>query len=136
MSNGSDAGEIYDSEAIQGLLERAVAERGEDFIYPDQSDADSPWRLHAEAGVCRYARADTGEPACIVGLVLSYIGLFDVAKANEGKGIYQFGVELPITAGGLRMLQRAQGTQDSGASWGVALKRALVPSDRYLEDVL
>ena len=48
---------------MKAALERAVEERGADFVYPEE------WR---ETRMCRYRLPD-GRPGCIVGLAMSYL---------------------------------------------------------------
>lgn len=97
------------------LLRAAVAERGEDHVYP-------PERL-AEDGVCMYVIDD--EPACIMGMALSMIDgvTLEALQIWEGEGVDRIIESLfPQTSGEVRSAMRAvQASQDAGATWGDAV---------------
>ncbi len=102
------------------LLEKAVGEKGESYVYP-----------RAQYGGCVNFRYD--EPACIVGHVLSYLGFGPVVDGPNGfrRSIRAGAVRNVIDETGLvttyyaeRALIRAQEVQDSGLSWGEALEAA------------
>jgi hypothetical protein len=105
------------------LLERAVAEKGEDFVYT------SPVR---GSGVCQYID-DSNNPSCIVGHAFKYLsdelGNHDIfAELNEHEGSSAHDIVLPgvtITPKASMVLAIAQDVQDSMEyTWGNALERA------------
>lgn len=105
----------YSSEQFVEAMRKAVAERGEDFVYPIE------WRLAGEQnGICQYTI--DGAPACIVGAALYhmtgkvYEGLNE--SADEVLRTY-FGIanEAVTTAAA-----HAQEAQDANKTWGEALK--------------
>ena len=112
------------------LLERAVTEKGADYVYGKRG------------GACNYER--DGAPSCIVGHVLSYLGLTveqlatldnpDKFYVNEcgypvsaDTGITdiaqllasELGIDLTFPAA--ELLQNAQFDQDNGVPWGTAV---------------
>lgn len=115
------------------LLDKAVEEKGADYVYPalvgmavddyDHPDISySPWR--DKFGRCLYRNSETNEPACIVGKVLSYVNLLDLVA--EGASVLQQGEELLGNFDGDAMiaLVTAQNSQDNGSSWGEAVESA------------
>ena len=110
-------------ENFTAAMRAAVAERGEDFVYPAQGSelAEQGWR--SEQGTCVYVLPD-GSPACLIGLALYKIDPA-LVEGLEGED-----------ATALRLLQRlgvedgrlywaaqvAQQAQDLGETWGDALK--------------
>ena len=127
------------SETID-LLNRAVQERGADWIYPKDA-------LH---GQCLYyvPRPDDmydetvgftdlnpGDPACIVGLVFSYIGVdYDEIDSlmcnttdvfNTHCDVSQSRSEALFDHGSLELLATVQKAQDEGVPWGVAVREAI-----------
>lgn len=95
---------------MKAALERAVAERGEGYVYPGNG-----------GGGCSYYKPD-GSPDCLIGLAVSYIrpdvrlqwgtyaeeALFDIADSRA-----------------VRLAHIAQHQQDTRAPWGHALKIAV-----------
>jgi hypothetical protein len=101
----------YNYEETTELLQRAVAEKGDGYVY----DADG--------AMCRYAEEETGAPSCIVGHVLDYVGLLD--QAEEGAGALGVdGVKMNFTNRAGHMLWAAQIMHDHGRTWGEALVAA------------
>lgn len=106
------------------LLREAVRGRGEDFVYPDK------WRLecgpeHFGKGPCLYF-TDDGEPACIVGFVLSKLGvkqsdlrgsIFSADVVNEWQDKVHFDTEA------VHVLRVVQIRQDAGDTWGEAVRQ-------------
>lgn len=121
------------------LLERAVAEKGADYVYSE------------DEGGCFYANPteERGQyvPGCIVGHVLNYLGLSpeelhkldephkwhtnvngdahtDNTNINHIDDVLEdtFGIELTHPA--LMLLKTAQGNQDFGESWGDSVRTA------------
>ena len=100
-------------ENFTASLERAVAERGEDFVYPEA------WMTSANA--CQYSLRD-GTPACIIGLALSYIDPGIVPGSGEfgssDAGMEELGVEDDVL---IIAARAAQIRQDRGYTWGRSL---------------
>lgn len=119
---------------VTAAMERAVALKGADYVYPD-------------ADGCRYSWND-GTPACIVGHVAAdlwpdkFKEVADYERVEEASGsvdgAFVFGLGEDRAGGGVlsiqpdrvvrNALQRAQNTQDNGFTWGEALaeyKKAL-----------
>lgn len=103
-------------------LAAAVKSKGEGYVYPDElrdySDA-----VGADAGACQYVA--NGEPACIVGVALDWLDIdvsklvnIDIRNAAPNAGI-------DITKRGMALFEEAQGLQDRGMAWGLAVRRAL-----------
>lgn len=118
--------DLIDVNETLELLERAVAERGEDFLYPTKHVDDGAWRgngtSNSHSTACRYARADNRAPACIVGQVLAYRGLLDLERIREGVDAREQVVIMErFTPTAIDILAEAQGLQDTGATWGEAL---------------
>lgn len=100
------------------LLDRAVAEKGADFVY------------ERRALSCRYAHE--GKPDCIVGHVLVYLGVpaerltciegmaFDMTILHHVE--IEFG--LAFTSKAVMALSIAQSEQDSGTPWALAVAEA------------
>lgn len=104
-----------DVEQVLELLDRAVAERGEDFIYDATFDA----RLHG--GRSCFYRLPNGRPGCIAGLVVSYVAPGTLPYLAEGVSINgQDALTDFFTSTALAVLRAAQRAQDKGARWGVA----------------
>jgi hypothetical protein len=101
---------LLDVEGALALLERAVQEKGEDYVYPLSDKRD---------GICRYA-VDY-EPSCIVGHVLFYLGKLDAAI--EGASAHTVLHDL-ATDEAKYLLLVVQRAQDAGKPWGQALGEA------------
>lgn len=111
-------------ENFTAAMRAAVAERGEDFIYPAEGSelAEQGWRS-GEWGTCVYALPD-GSPACLIGLALYKIdpALVEGLEGEDASAfrlLHRLGVEDGGTARAARKAQRAQ---DWGETWGNALK--------------
>lgn len=104
--------EVDVPEAI-ALLERAVKERGEDYVYPDAE--------RSAYGECQYfiGRA----PGCLIGLVMTYVGA-DAEDANEGEGVSSQNWPVNLTPGAISVFSLAQEVQDQGGTWGQAFAEA------------
>lgn len=105
------------------LLERAVAEKGEDYIYPNGGRGDD---FHSENGACVYQTRYTKQPACIVGHALYYKDLLQYvvdADYNEGTGPHTLAYALGVfTTAAADFLNEVQSAQDAGKTWGAALR--------------
>jgi hypothetical protein len=108
--------ELTYDEAVE-LLDRAVAEKGADFVYDRGPDG------HDE---CLYLHGN--EPGCIVGHVLVYKGVdLELIRELEGIGVWSLDEYLPqLKTDGRtrRLLGAAQGKQDSGQTWGDSVAKA------------
>lgn len=93
-------------EAI-ALLNRAVQEKGEDYVYPETR--------------CVYFMDE--EPGCIIGHVLSYKG---VSKSDLGFYNLSPVMHLDVAADGdtLFLLKEVQRLQDTHFKWGEAVEHA------------
>jgi hypothetical protein len=89
-------------------LEEAVAEKGEDYIYP-------------EAGKTCYYALD-GAPSCLVGNALHRLG-YSILQLEEFRShpICSLPADVPMEDRALDAFIRAQEAQDAGAPWGEAL---------------
>lgn len=98
-------------------IRAAVAERGADYVYPDE------WR--GTGGGCFYYNED-GTPSCLVGLAIDKAGLTDHVWNKRAKvGAHDL-LESMIPGIDTRLgvaVEAAQGLQDDGATWGEALAR-------------
>jgi hypothetical protein len=129
---------IKSPEHALALLKRAVDERGADHVANlyDEESGDVIERGSEEAGElntgCRYF-TPTGEPDCIAGTALSYLGATP-GQLPEGTGIGmvvrdgQFTDPLQLDRDQVehiaRILEIAQMAQDGGKTWGEALVSA------------
>jgi hypothetical protein len=109
-------------EAVQ-LLEKAVADRGADYVY-----AKDPKALRTSFWRCVNVFVD-GTPGCIIGQILAYKGFWD----QEGAALYEGTVTVSdlIVEGVIEaddataeLLSAVQRNQDNGVSWGEAVSRA------------
>jgi hypothetical protein len=122
------------------LIGRAVAERGEDYVYPYVScqnvlkagefyglreTFEANWRRGA-------TQVPEDQPGCIVGLAMSYV--LPLEQINIGGGIvtmrstlHQEGLARFSTKA-VNFLADAQGYQDNGYAWGVAMREAIKAS--------
>lgn len=124
---------VVDADKAIELLERAVEEKGADYVDPDAATVG-----------CNYADAK-GNPLCIVGHVVSYLGvdLRPVVLVDEGyyerEELWGHGVSaielnyandaaphpgFSFTNEAIWALGRAQTMQDNGETWGEALEAA------------
>lgn len=100
------------------LLNRAVAEKGEDYRYPK---GFAPFST--DDNLCLYRRTDTLQPACIVGHVLSYLDVLD--EAEEGTAADDLGVVRSLfDSRSQNLLTYVQNHQDEGITWGEAVERS------------
>lgn len=107
-----------DVDEVIALLERAVAERGEDFTYC------------YVAWACKYSHGD--EPGCIVGHVLYYLGipLEDMSSIEHQTVTSELVApllrshDIVLTDTAAWVLRCAQSVQDGLSTWGEALDAA------------
>lgn len=113
--------------ALDGL-EKAVEKRGADFNYVNTY------------GYCVYSEIATGEPRCLVGQVLSDLGVdmefFQFQQRNEQVITTIVGDLLDnevcgIDSKALDILRAAQRAQDEGETWGTALDTARQVAERH-----
>lgn len=117
------------NEAIE-LLNRAVAERGADYVY-----REDPKAFDAEDEVRCVNTFDDGTPGCIVGQVCFYAGLdAEDLASNRFSPVDTLVAEevLNIDSDVIELLSEAQSRQDGGDTWGKAVQRAIEKSSpRY-----
>jgi hypothetical protein len=122
------APDSIDVKQALALLEQAVATQGEDFVYNPGGEGSCHYSPNPEIYYHDDPQAQTG---CLVGVALRLVGidlgdlngsissLWDVALDNG---------EVPevraLTNDAVRVMQRAQSRQDTGATWGEALNTA------------
>ena len=95
------------------LMREVVAEYGENYVYP------------TVGGVCRYVD-DGGSPSCLVGHVLHRFGvpLKDIERHEDSDAATVARILTNATPRAQDVLREAQGHQDRGSLWGVALREA------------
>jgi len=119
-----------DREQAVALLERAVFEKGADYVYQQRSALNGP--------SCVYVDTDTGAPSCIIGHLVSYVApetLLGIAQWERSQESTYTGtdvrelknqlvdhVEFDYEA--LYLLRSVQTAQDGGMTWGQAVERA------------
>lgn len=110
-------------ENFTAAMRAAVAERGEDFVYPAEGSelAKQGWR--SGEGTCVYVLPD-GTPACLIGLALYKIDpdlltYVDFPAQSASRVMNRAGVRDRVL---LLAADTAQNEQDEGASWGESLK--------------
>lgn len=124
------------------LLKQIVADRGEDWVYPNMGicpecniagSDECEWHY---AGGCRYFTA-SGKPACIVGEFISRtVDPFDynvhsIEAENAATVLHYLSDVLQIDERTEHLLITAQGEQDTNASWGDALATAIHAANRF-----
>lgn len=115
---------IITYEMAKDLLQRAVEERGEDYVYPR---ASSP-------GGCVYFE-DDGTPSCIVGHVLAYLGYTkdDIEDFND-QSVGAVSDAAPMDFQARWLLRDAQIRQDQGTPWGRAVSEAIASMESPLPE--
>lgn len=107
------------------LLERAVQERGEDFVYSKIPNPRAGEDDFLNDALCLYFHG--GAPSCIVGLALSYEGAtqhdFEPYE-NMGASCIDEIDGLELTFNARRVFDEAQSKQDAGFTWGDAIDAA------------
>lgn len=101
-------------------MEAAVAERGEDYVYPK----DNPDFWHPHDKTCVY-QTPTGEPACLIGLAMDKLGLDTPGYIETEETAYMMmnthhEAEFPDNV--KRAAEAAQYAQDRENTWGEALE--------------
>lgn len=121
--------ELITTERVLDLLDEAVRERGADFTYPGRGPDcvyfvdDNVLEDFTEEGI----DVEVGSPACIVGFVLSKLGVkaedLGAMNTNTGAGSLlgnHFRDRFEFEQGAVEALEGAQVEQDTGATWGQA----------------
>jgi hypothetical protein len=112
------------------LLEQCVTERGCDYVYAPR------WRMRGGYSTCVYAYK--GKPDCIIGLALAKSGVpvetLQTLSSSRLACLYSGDrLAIDLTLGAVAVFRAAQGAQDQGLSWGVALRRATLIAGRYFD---
>ena len=115
-------------------IRAAVADRGEDWTYPERSVENADWYINMDfenpqnlGGTCKYV-LDDGTPACIVGDALVRSGAdpkqlmknadaIEITNALRRDGILNISPKVSVA------IYLAQCEQDVGKNWGVALAK-------------
>lgn len=98
-------------------LRRAVEERGPDYVY------ERPFDPARQDTLCLYRDPITDEPSCLIGLAISYI--YPDLRLKEYTGVSGSFTDIENIEGGAMLIASyAQSVQDSGGTWGEALKAA------------
>lgn len=119
---------------VNALLDRAVADRGADFVYHSPVSSCLYWH-DAKKNPESYERACppmTGQPGCIVGYVLHLAGVSDEAIESLPKGIAGTALDHLTSRGVIDLdsdshgqvyylLNRVQCEQDARIPWGQAV---------------
>lgn len=121
-----------DAQEARELLQRAVDEKGADYVYVPEDGG---------LGKCQYFHNEGGErvPGCIIGHVLAYKGV--TYDTLGGRFLNRMSVTYLASNGTvadlsdtphsvLSALRAAQDTQDDGATWS----EALAAFDKVLSD--
>lgn len=102
-------------------MKKAVADKGEDYVYPRQPD------LYC-GNMCVYYNQDAS-PSCLVGHVLAEAGgrpfsYTDVTNKTAVVNLVASGVVSVDRVETIDLLQEAQCLQDSSVAWGPAVAKA------------
>jgi hypothetical protein len=120
---------------VLAILNEAVAERGADWIYPDQNDCaacidQEPCDWHCAEG-CRYFTPDK-QPCCIVGYFIDKAidtsqlntDLFEGEHASAAIKQLEIWNELVLDERTQALLEMAQAYQDGYKPWGEVVSLA------------
>lgn len=122
---------VVTNEAFSKAMHEAVAERGADYVYPQELKFSKPKDEHAE-NYCLYFDIDEPtKPLCIIGAALARLGvtvedIYNSNKAHPGtQDVSAFQVLLHLNANYdlAQAAADAQWHQDRGRTWGEALAR-------------
>lgn len=113
--------ELTREKAIE-LLNRAIEEKGKDYVYP-RASVDGQ-------NTCYYV--ENGAPSCIVGHILAWAGVaLDDIAAYEGEAAHEPVLDLvKAPQDVVDALEQAQEIQDRAEPWGVAVSTALLLLDK------
>lgn len=99
-------------ENFTAAIIQAVAERGEDYVYPEDDKI---------MDACQY-KTENGEPSCIIGLALHLIDPILVPERGSVAGARDILRDIGVTdAALLDAATDAQSVQDNFSPWGYAL---------------
>jgi len=123
--------ELLDYATAVKLAEAAVAEKGPDFIYADESGVTANFiRRDAECSN-KHATEDGGwVPGCLVGNMLHRHGvpLDKMPKHGDAfstlRELNYFGIGIRTTEKAEIFMMAAQSSQDNGYTWGEAISAA------------
>lgn len=120
--------DLIDVPEVIAALEEAIAERGKDYTYPGSGEVTCRywWTMH-DIAMERIGRDQYRKPACLAGVALDKLGLFDLVTSdalNERAVGGVLTLRDHLTAHAIHVLGRAQDTQDAGKTWGLALAHA------------
>ena len=117
---------------VLAILNQAVAERGADWVYPDQVDCpvcidQEPCDWHCSEG-CRYFTLDK-QPCCIVGYFIDKaidtsqldVSILEGEHATNALATLERWEELSLDERTWELLVLAQAHQDSYEPWGKAV---------------
>ena len=116
------------AEKAHELMREAVAEKGEDYVYESPlASGECAYLTYADPEV---PQEDPTGPSCIVGQVLVRVGVpLEILRGAEGfrpaKALAELadrGVIVDCPARVVSALNHAQIDQDTGKSWGEALR--------------
>lgn len=119
------------------LLIDVVDRAGEDFVYEhkDMTDLRGSFEYGGLSRGCRYV--EEGHPSCLVGHVLVRTGV-SLEALNKldmlgvsASSLADYGIQADM--GAQRVLGAAQEVQDSGKSWGEALRMARQRYEQIME---
>lgn len=115
-------------ENFRAALQKAVEDRGEGWVYPDNAEWRAPNHI-GETYACLYVKAD-GLPACLIGYAVHAIDPEGFAHKMGGREkplivradqfLHLFGVK---DEGLMGAAMDAQDAQDQGYSWGEAVAK-------------
>ena len=105
---------VITEEEFTVAIEKAVADKGEDYVYNVPDDAKKS---------CVYVYG--GQPSCLIGQALANMGLpldsrWDDLSSSSASHILRLFFDTPDTV--IHAATRAQNTQDRMETWGEALK--------------
>lgn len=121
------------------LINDAIEERGEDYVYPKEPGrdclyvhTDPVWDPDEE----RYVYSEGTTPGCLVGLAFAKAGVpleeFAPFEGSDAEalidGFEAEGIVTDVDPKAKNLLYRAQFLQDGGSSWGQARKAAYAES--------
>jgi hypothetical protein len=106
------------------FLEKAIGEKSPDYVYKRVTEMTEEEEENGQS--CLYF--EQGQPSCIVGHVLSYMGINSAPEGSgAGHALTQLGVHAdPKTKA---LLEDVQERQDDGVPWGEALRKAQFGDD-------
>jgi hypothetical protein len=131
---------VIGGEEMLTLLQQAVSERGDGWVYPDTNTCKYYYDPNDVLDVTNVAlKAEFGyvaQPSCAVGLALSYITEMDIIKyildtKNNGaqcvhllRDINDQRGEIEFTNAAIAVAESMQISQDEGICWGDSLIKA------------